>query len=703
MIDPTPQAAPAGFDSLGLADAVLAAVREVGYETPSPIQLAAIPPLLAGKDLLGQAQTGTGKTAAFALPLLSRLDLTLAQPQLLVLTPTRELAIQVAEAMQTYARHLKGFHVLPVYGGQGMDFQLKQLRRGVHAVVGTPGRIQDHLRRKTLKLGALKTVVLDEADEMLRMGFIEDVEDILKQMPEEKQVALFSATLPDRIRKIVQHHLSEPVEVKIKAKTATVASVDQRFVEIRHFDKLDALTRILEAEEFDAMLIFVRTRTATTEVAEKLEARGFASAALSGEMTQALRERTVERLKNGKLDIVVATDVAARGLDVERVSHVVNFDIPNDIEGYIHRIGRTGRAGRAGHAILFVTPRERHMLGAIERATRQQIAPMRLPTREDVAHRRAAQFKDRITEVLDAQNLVFFDQLVESYEKEHGREPRAIAAALAYLAQKDRPLLPAAERDAPAREGTPPRERTPGRRERSERDGRDERAPRMERSPRGERPRPGRPESVERGPRAPELAAARNQIIDREERVERADREARAERALPAERAPGERPNRAARRAELYAPRPEKRPRPERYERGEPPPGSVRYRIGVGHEHGVQPSNIVGAIANEAAIDSKHIGRISIFDAYSTVDLPEGMPSETYEQLQKTWVCGQRLAIRVDSPGDEPSPLTPSAPRRLVKLDKPIKKKHRKGPSFAAQRKGERSRDPKNSNGTRKP
>ncbi len=293
-----------------------------------------------------------------------------------MLTPTRELAIQVAEAMQTYARHLKGFHVLPIYGGQGMDFQLKQLRRGVHAVVGTPGRIQDHLRRKTLKLGALKAVVIDEADEMLRMGFIDDVEGILQQMPEEKQVVLFSATLPDRIRKVVQHHLSDPVEIKIKAKTATVASVDQRYVEVRGFDKLEALTRILEVEDFDAMLIFVRTRQATAELSQKLEARGLASAALSGEMTQALRERTVERLKSGKLDIVVATDVAARGLDVERITHVVNYDIPHDVEGYIHRIGRTGRAGRAGHAILFVMPRERRMLAAIERATRQTVTPM---------------------------------------------------------------------------------------------------------------------------------------------------------------------------------------------------------------------------------------------------------------------------------------------------------------------------------------
>ena len=611
MTEPTPQSTTPGFADLGLAGAVLDAVREVGYESPSPIQLAAIPPLLEGKDLLGQAQTGTGKTAAFALPLLSRLDLKLAQPQLLVLTPTRELAIQVAEAMQTYARYLKGFHVLPVYGGQGMAFQLKQLHRGVHAVVGTPGRIQDHLRRKTLKLGALKTVVLDEADEMLRMGFIEDVEDILKQMPEEKQVALFSATLPDRIRKIVQHHLSDPVEVKIKAKTATVASIDQRFVECRHFDKLDALTRILEAEEFDAMLVFVRTRTATTEVAEKLEARGFASAALSGDMTQAMRERTIERLKNGKLDIVVATDVAARGLDVERVSHVVNLDIPNDIEGYIHRIGRTGRAGRAGHAILFVTPRERHLLGAIERATRQQITPMRLPTREDVADRRATQFKQRITEVIAAQDLVFFERLIAGYEEEHGTEPRAIAAALAYLAQKDRPLQP------------PPLERTA--------------APRDER------------------------------------------RERRETRELSRDK-----PARAAKHTgtlELYADDGRSRA-PRRPRDATPPRGSVRYRVAVGHDHGVQPGNIVGAIANEAAIDSVHIGRIQIFDGYSTVDLPEGMPDETFEQLQNTWVCGQKLAIRLDSPGDEPA-VEPARRRPFGDSRRPApKKKHRKGPSL---------------------
>jgi ATP-dependent RNA helicase DeaD len=563
---PMSEPIPASFDNLGLSEALLAAVREVGYESPSPIQQAAIPPLLEGRDLLGQAQTGTGKTAAFALPLLCRIDVKRAEPQLLVLTPTRELAIQVAEAMQTYARHLKGFHVLPIYGGAGMDFQLKQLRRGVHAVVGTPGRIQDHLRRKTLKLGKIEAVVIDEADEMLRMGFIEDVESILNEMPKEKQVALFSATLPDRIRKVVAHHLKDPVEVKIKTKTATVAAVDQRFVEVRGFDKLDALTRILEVEDFDAMLIFVRTRQATAELSEKLEARGLASAALSGEMTQALRERTIERLKSGKLDIVVATDVAARGLDVERVTHVVNYDIPHDVEGYIHRIGRTGRAGRAGHAILFVMPRERRMLVAIERATRHRVEPMLLPSREDVVDRRSAQFKDSITEALASQDLAFFERLVAGYAEEHGREPLTIAAALAYLAQKERPLRP------------PPESR-------------------------------------------------REQFMERPQRGDRPSRE----------------------RAADIGPRQERRPRVAREDTE-----LCRYRIEVGREHGVQPGNIVGAIANEAGIDAAHIGRIEIFDSYSIVGLPAGMPKDIYQRLRKAWVCGQQLSISVDSGGDAP-------------------------------------------------
>ena len=365
------------FADLGLATPILKAVADSGYETPSPIQAESIPPLLAGHDVIGMAQTGTGKTAAFALPLLSRLDPTLRTPQILVLTPTRELAIQVAEAMQSYARHLPNFHVLPIYGGQAMQIQLRQLRRGAQVIVGTPGRIQDHLRRKSLELDQLRAVVLDEADEMLRMGFIDDVEQILEHTPTDRQVALFSATMPAPIRKIAGKHLRQPVEIRIQTKTATVKATRQRYWLVEGTHKLDALTRILEVEETDALIIFVRTKNATTELAEKLGARGFEATALNGDLNQAQREKTVERLKRGELDIVVATDVAARGLDVARVSHVINYDIPYDPESYVHRIGRTGRAGRTGDAILFVAHREKRMLRTIERATGQTIEPMR--------------------------------------------------------------------------------------------------------------------------------------------------------------------------------------------------------------------------------------------------------------------------------------------------------------------------------------
>ncbi|ABA87588.1 ATP-dependent RNA helicase DbpA [Syntrophotalea carbinolica DSM 2380] len=430
------------FAELSLCPEINRVIEEIGYETPSPIQARSIPPLLEGRDLLGQAQTGTGKTAAFALPLLSRLDLSLRSPQVLVLTPTRELALQVAEAVQTYARHLQGFHVLPVYGGQNMGQQLRQLQRGAHVVVGTPGRIQDHLRRGTLKLDRLSCVVVDEADEMLKMGFIDDVEQILEHAPEQRQTALFSATMPNEVLKVARRHLREPVEVRIKAKTSTVETISQRFWQVRGVRKLDALTRILEAEDIDAMIVFVRTKIATVELAEKLEARGFSSAALNGDMTQALREKTVERLKSGSLDIVVATDVAARGLDVQRISHVVNYDIPYDTESYVHRIGRTGRAGREGSAILFVAPRERRMLAAIEQATRQKIAPMKLPSRQDITNRRVALFKEQILDAMQSQDLEFFEDLIDGIQQEFDTEPRTVAAALTYLLQKDRPLLP---------------------------------------------------------------------------------------------------------------------------------------------------------------------------------------------------------------------------------------------------------------------
>jgi ATP-dependent RNA helicase DeaD len=430
------------FSQLNLNPGLLQAVTEVGYETPTPIQAEAIPPLLEGKDLLGQAQTGTGKTAAFALPLLHRVDLSSVRPQILVLTPTRELAIQVAEAMQTYARHLKGFRVLPIYGGQSLEPQLRRLAKGVHAVVGTPGRILDHLRRGTLRLQNLQAVVLDEADEMLRMGFIDDVEEILSQAPKKRQVALFSATMPQVIKKVAHRHLNQPVEIKIKSKTVTVATVTQHYWKAVGVNKLDALTRILEVEDFDAMLVFVRTRNTTAQLAERLNARGFTSAPLSGEMSQSLRERTVDQLKKGSLDILVATDVAARGLDVTRISHVVNFDIPYDVEAYIHRIGRTGRAGREGKAILFVTPRERRMLFAIERATGAPLEAMHLPSRRDISDRRIQQFKQAISETIESQDLSFFEEVVGDYAKENEIGLGTVAAALAQLVQRERPLMP---------------------------------------------------------------------------------------------------------------------------------------------------------------------------------------------------------------------------------------------------------------------
>ena len=470
------------FTDFALAEPVQKAVAEIGYEQPSPIQAQSIPPLLAGHDVIGLAQTGTGKTAAFALPLLSRVDLSLRVPQLLVLAPTRELAIQVAEAMQSYAKFLPGFHVLPIYGGQSMSLQLKQLQRGVQVVVGTPGRIQDHLRRKTLRLDQLRAVVLDEADEMLRMGFIDAVEDILKHTPDGRQVALFSATMPDAIRRIAKTYLRDPLEIRIKSATTTVAAIRQRYWQVSGTHKLDALTRILEVEESNAWLIFVRTKTATVELAERLEARGYACGALNGDLSQALREQTIERLKAGTLDIVVATDVAARGLDVERITHVINYDIPNDTEAYVHRIGRTGRAGRAGDAILFVAPRERHLLHAIERATGQTITAMHLPSIEDVAGRRMSQFKDQLSEVLNSQDLAVFESLIADYQQEKDVGLGEIAAALVYMVQKERPLVPVeAPVSKPMRSDAGSSGRPPSSRRRSE----DERGGGSARPPRG--------------------------------------------------------------------------------------------------------------------------------------------------------------------------------------------------------------------------
>jgi ATP-dependent RNA helicase DeaD len=436
----TPAPTPS-FKDLALSDSLLKALENVGYETPSPIQAQIIPLMMVGRDVLGQAQTGTGKTAAFALPVLSRLDLKQKDPQVLVLAPTRELAIQVAEAFQSYASQIKGFHVLPIYGGQDYTTQLRQLNRGAHVIVGTPGRVMDHMRRGTLKLDQLKTLILDEADEMLRMGFIDDVEWILEQTPAGRQTALFSATMPTEIRKIAQKYLNNPEQVTIKVKTATAENIRQRYWFVSGIHKMDALTRILEAENFDGMIIFVRTKTATIEVAEKLEARGFSASAINGDMSQALRERAIENLKSGKLDILIATDVAARGLDVDRITHVVNYDIPYDTESYIHRIGRTGRAGRTGDAILFVSPREKRLLANIEQATKQKVEEMQLPSTEFINNTRITRFKQRITDTLAAEELSFYSQLINQYQVEHDVPVSDIAAALAKMLQGDTPLL----------------------------------------------------------------------------------------------------------------------------------------------------------------------------------------------------------------------------------------------------------------------
>ena len=440
------------FADLNLIPAVLKAAEDVGYETPTPIQAQTIPLLLEGKDVLGQAQTGTGKTAAFAMPLLSRIDLSKTSPQVLVLAPTRELAIQVSEAFQQYAHHMKGFHVLPIYGGQSYEIQLRQLKRGVHVVVGTPGRVMDHMRRGTLKLDGLNALVLDEADEMLRMGFIDDVKWVLEKTPKDRQIALFSATMPPVICRIAEQHLNNPVQIMIKVKTSTAETIRQRYWMVSGRQKLDALTRILEAEAFDGILIFVRTKIATEQLAEKLEARGFSAAALNGDIAQKQREATVNRLKKGHLDILVATDVAARGLDVDRISHVINYDIPHDTESYVHRVGRTGRAGRLGDAILFVGPREQRMLYAIERATKQRIDKFEMPSTESINDKRITEFKQRITDTLESdEGLELFSGIVEQYTAEHNVPASEVAAALARLAQGDKSLL---IKDAPRREQT---------------------------------------------------------------------------------------------------------------------------------------------------------------------------------------------------------------------------------------------------------
>ncbi len=593
------------FAQLNLPAPLQKALNDVGYETPSAIQAETIPHLLAGVDLLGQAQTGTGKTAAFALPVLARLDLSQKKsPQVLVLAPTRELAIQVAEAFQKYARHMPGFHVLPVYGGSDMRGQLRQLERGVHVVVGTPGRVMDHMRRGSLKLAGLKTLVLDEADEMLRMGFIDDVEWILEKTPDTRQVVLFSATMPTAIRRIAVKYLSNAQEVTIKVKTVTNESIRQRVWMMAGSSKMDALTRILEVENFDGVIVFVRTRIATTELADKLAARGYACAAINGDIAQKQREATIENLKRGKLDILVATDVAARGLDVTRISHVINYDIPYDVEAYIHRIGRTGRAGREGDAILFVANRERRLLRAIEKATGQQIEKMVLPTAEEVADKRLGKFKQRITETLDTRDLGIFRKMVDEYQHEYGVPVVDIAAALASLAQGKQPLA-----------GKPPKTEKPGR----------------------------------------EHTAVENRRRGTgTEKVKERD----AKSKTPKDKKPKDKKPAA----KLFP--------DSNTDASSPGKDMERFRIEVGHKHDVKPGNIVGAIANEAELDSEYIGRVEIFEDYSTVDLPEGMPKELFKHLRGVWVSGQRLEISrlARRPKQQPRP-------KADKKQKPGKKK----------------------------
>ncbi|AKS41621.1 DEAD/DEAH box helicase [Wenzhouxiangella marina] len=570
----------ASFAELGLPEVLLGVLTGLGYEAPSPIQAATIPALLNGSDVLGQAQTGTGKTAAFALPVLARLRASSPRPAALVLVPTRELAIQVAEAFQRYASGLDGFHVLPIYGGQAYGPQLAGLRRGADVVVGTPGRVIDHLDKGTLDLSHLSTLVLDEADEMLRMGFIDDVENVLSKMPKDCQIALFSATMPAAVARIAERYLKDPERVTIRSRTTTAATIRQRYWLVSGLHKLDALTRILEVEPFDAMIVFARTRVATEELAQRLNARGFSAAALNGDVPQQQREQFVERLKGGDIDILVATDVAARGLDVERISHVVNYDIPYDTEAYVHRIGRTGRAGRAGEAILFVAPRERGMLRAIERATRQPIEPMGVPSVADVNEQRVQRFKKAVAQALEEESLDVYREVVDACQQETGAEMSDIAAALARLLRGGDELLLSEP------------EPLPGRHER-----------RPDRPPR-ERSRPNQPE------------------------------------------APSEE-------------------------------GLRSYRVEVGNVHGVRTGNLVGAIANEANLDSSRIGRIRIRDQFSLVELPADLPQATLDLLARVRVAGQALDIRVDT-GPVGPPRRSGGPHR--KEGKPHRGQRREGP-----------------------
>ena len=583
------------FLSLGISAPVLKAVQNLGYEQPSPIQAQSIPILLSGKNLLGTAQTGTGKTAAFALPLLSNIDPQQKTPQILVLTPTRELAIQVAEAFQSYAKHIKGFHVLPIYGGADIGGQLRGLKRGAQVVVGTPGRMLDHLKRKSLNLSQVKSLVLDEADEMLRMGFIDDVETILSKTPAESQRALFSATMPAAIKRVAEKYLGDAQQVRIQSKTQTVERIKQQYITVKAHQKMDALTRVLEVEQFDGMIIFVRTKSSTVDIADRLQARGFSSAALNGDLSQAIRERTIGKLKRGQIDVVVATDVAARGLDVERISHVINFDIPYDNESYVHRIGRTGRAGREGNAILFITPKETRLLRSIEKTTKSTIAPLTMPSNAQVSDQRIQQFTEQLSKTLETPRLDKFREMIVKYVEENDLDMADVAAALTYENQKERPLFPKLDNIV---------------------------APRQDNSGKNR----DRDRNRDRDSKKRERKGKDNFSKDSNTRNTRAKSE-----------------------------------RVVRDEDGNEVP-MLTYRLEVGKNDSVEPSNIVGAIANEADISSQYIGQIILHDDYSTVDLPDGMPDEIFKTLKKARVRSKALNISVDK-GDNNSAPSSRSPR----------------------------------------
>jgi len=597
---------------MNLSPAVFSALQNVGYVTPTPIQTLTIPHLIQGKDMIGQARTGTGKTAAFAMPLLSRIDLDNKRPQVLVLTPTRELAIQVAESFKTYGAKMKGLNVLSVYGGQSYEIQLNQLRRGVHVVVGTPGRLMDHMRKKTVSFADLFCVVLDEADEMLHMGFIDDVEWILDRTPDNSQTALFSATMPLPIRKIAQKYLKTPKEIIVQPDVTEHDSINQQYWMVNGTKKTQALTQILEGISFDGVIVFTKTKTATLEVAKALEEKGFKAEALNGDIAQNARERTISRLKKGAIDILVATDVAARGLDVDRISHVINYDMPPKVEPYVHRIGRTGRAGRTGEAILFVNRNERWMLKVIERATKNNIKEISLPSNTAINTKRMADFKLSITQTLASQDLSVFEELIEGYAREQNIPVTQVAAALAKLAHGNTPfLLPVRENDKRMDIKSDGIERT------SFKTISRERGKKVD----------IRPAGIER-PRFKDISREKPLPVKRQKtrQMEKPSLGKPTIATIPE--------------MQTIAIIPEKQTITTPLEKG-----MERYRIEVGRRHGIKAGNIVGAISNEAGLDSKYIGNIDINQEFSFVDLPYGMPTEIFTLLKKTWVRSQRMDI----------------------------------------------------------